>query len=80
MGAVLLDFVANFDRGVGRLQLVELDVNAEPEVEGDSPAATWGCITFDDKSHVKLVKSLSLSSSIFDCCSRRFVNDTLKTL
>ena len=59
---VEVDGSANFDSGGGRLQLVVVDV--EPEAEADSPAAICGCITFDDKSHVKLVKSLSLSTSI----------------
>ena len=59
---VEVDGSANFDSGGGRLQLVVVDV--EPEAEVDSPAAICGCITFDDKSHVKLVKSLSLSTSI----------------
>ena len=59
---VEVDGSANFDSGGGRLQLVVVDV--EPEAEVDSPADICGCITFDDKSHVKLVKSLSLSSSI----------------
>ena len=58
---VEVDGSANFDSGGGRLQLVVVDV---PEAEADSPAAICGCITFDDKSHVKLVKSLSLSTSI----------------
>ena len=53
---VEVDGSANFDSGGGRLQLVVVDV--EPEAEVDSPAAICGCITFDDKSHVKLVKSL----------------------
>ena len=57
---VEVDGSANFDSGGGRLQLVVV----EPEAEVDSPAAICGCITFDDKSHVKLVKSLSLSTSI----------------
>ena len=60
---VEVDGSANFDSGGGRLQLVVV-VDVEPEVEADSPAAICGCITFDDKSHVKLVKSLSLSPSI----------------
>ena len=59
---VEVDGSADFDSGGGRLQLVVVDV--EPEAEVDSPAAICGCITFDDKSHVKLVKSLSLSTSI----------------
>ena len=59
---VEVDGSANFDSGGGRLQLVVVDV--EPEAEVDSPADICGCITFDDKSHVKLVKSLSLSTSI----------------
>ena len=62
---VEVDGSADFDSGGGRLQLVVVDV--EPEAEVDSPAAICGCITFDDKSHVKLVKSLSLSTSIVDC-------------
>ena len=53
---VEVDGSADFDSGGGRLQLVVVDV--EPEAEVDSPAAICGCITFDDKSHVKLVKSL----------------------
>ena len=62
---VEVDGSANFDSGGGRLQLVVVvDVDVEPEAEADSPAAICGCITFDDKSHVKLVKSLSLSTSI----------------
>ena len=62
---VEVDGSANFDSGGGRLQLVVVvDVDVEPEAEADSPAAIRGCITFDDKSHVKLVKSLSLSTSI----------------
>ena len=60
---VEVDGSANFDSGGGRLQL-EVVVDVEPEAEVDSPAAICGCITFDDKSHVKLVKSLSLSTSI----------------
>ena len=54
---VEVDGSANFDSGGGRLQL-EVVVDVEPEAEVDSPAAICGCITFDDKSHVKLVKSL----------------------
>ena len=61
---VEVDGSAIFDSGGGRLQLVVVDVDVEPEAEADSPAAICGCITFDDKSHVKLVKSLSLSTSI----------------